>query len=295
MQEFNQEEQIENSVPEVQEQTDGIEILTKPTPNNPPWNSGMAFLVWFVSVGLILVLPSLFILPYLVSINTQLSDNPDLGKLILADPKAVAISLGATVFAHLLTIILAWFIVTRFNTYSFTKMLGWRWGGFKFWHGLVILVAVYAVALTLANLFGSQENEMTKILASSRMAVFMVAFLATFSAPLVEEVVYRGVLYSAFQRTFNPTIAVVIVTVLFAAVHVPQYIPDYATIISICFLSLIITLIRARTDNLLPCIVFHTIFNGIQSVLLILEPYISLPEELKTVPEKTALIIYFLS
>jgi membrane protease YdiL (CAAX protease family) len=295
VQEFNQEEQIENSVPELKEKTDGIEILTKPTPNNPPWNSGMAFLVWFVSVGLILILPSLFILPYLVSKDIPLSGNPDLGKLIFADPQAIAISLGATMFAHLLTIILAWFIVTRFKTYSFTEMLGWRWGGFKFWHGLVILVAVYAVALTLANLLGTQENEMTKILASSRAAVFMVAILATFSAPIVEEVVYRGVLYSAFQRTFNPSIAVVSVTVLFAAVHVPQYLPDYATIISICFLSLIITLIRAKTDNLLPCIVFHTVFNGIQSVLLILEPYIPLPENLKAVPEKTSFIIHFLS
>jgi membrane protease YdiL (CAAX protease family) len=43
----------------------------------------------------------------------------------------------------------------------------------------------------------------------------------------------------------------------------------------ICLLSLALTLIRARTGNLLPCIVLHTVFNGIQSLLLILQPYIN--------------------
>jgi hypothetical protein len=247
-----------------------------------------------LSVGLIFALPSLLILPYLLTKNIKLSDNAELGKSLISDPTAVAITLGGTMLAHLLTIVFAWFIVTRFNTYSFKEMLGWRWGGFKFWHGFVILIGIYAFALTLVNLLGAQENEMTRILQSSRNAVFMVAILATFSAPIVEEVVYRGVLYSAFQRTFNSTVAVIIVTTLFAAVHVPQYLPDYATIISICFVSLVITLIRVKTDNLLPCIIFHMVFNGIQSVLMILQPYLPLPETLEAVPEKVSFFIYIL-
>lgn len=292
MQEFNQENQTEYNAPELKENVETSIVEEKPSPNNPPWNSFFAFLLWFTSVGLIVVLPFLILLPYLISKNINLSDNAELGKALLSDPTAVAISLGGTILAHLLTIIFAWFIVTKYNKYSFTEMLGWRWGGFKFWHGFVILIGVYAFALTLVNLLGAQENEMTKILQSSRTAVFIVAFLATFSAPLVEEVVYRGVLYSAFQRTFNSTFAVIIVTTLFAAVHVPQYLPDYATIISICLLSLIITLIRVKTDNLLPCIIFHMAFNGIQSVLLILQPYLPLPEELQAIPEKAAFFVY---
>ncbi len=292
MQEFNQEKQIEQSAPESEKKVEASIIEEKPTPNNPPWNSFFAFLLWFTSVGLIAFVPSLIILAYLFSKNIKLSDNVELGKTLLSDPTAVVVGLSGTILAHLLTIVFAWFIVTKYNTYSFKEMLGWRWGGFKFWHGFVILIGVYAFALTMVNLLGAQENEMTRILQSSRTAVFMVAILATFSAPIVEEVVYRGVLYSAFQRTFNSTFAVIIVTTLFAAVHIPQYLPDYATIISICFVSLVITLIRVKTDNLLPCIIFHMFFNGIQSVLMILQPYLPLPESLEAVPEKSSLFVY---
>jgi membrane protease YdiL (CAAX protease family) len=103
--------------------------------------------------------------------------------------------------------------------------------------------------------------------------------MATFTAPIVEEVIYRGILYSAFQRALGSGIAIAAVTLLFALVHVPQYYPSYSTIGLLVLLSLILTLIRARTNNLWPCIVLHTIFNGFQSVLLILEPYMKSPDQ----------------
>jgi membrane protease YdiL (CAAX protease family) len=102
--------------------------------------------------------------------------------------------------------------------------------------------------------------------------VYIVAFVATFTAPFVEEVVYRGVLYSAFQRWLGVPGALIITTFLFALVHVPQYWPSYSTIFLLTLLSLILTTIRVKTGNLLPCIIFHTIFNGLQSISLIAEP-----------------------
>jgi len=35
-----------------------------------------------------------------------------------------------------------------------------------------------------------------------------------------------------------------------------------------------LTLVRVRAKSLLPCIILHTAINGIQSVYLILEPYL---------------------
>jgi len=37
-------------------------------------------------------------------------------------------------------------------------------------------------------------------------------------------------------------------------------------------------LLRARTGNLLPCIIFHFIFNGIQSLGLVLAPFLEKPD-----------------
>ena len=262
------------------------------SPNNPPFNSGFAFLLWFLSVLFIVVVPLFFVIPYLIKTGISVNDREAMQKAVTTDPNAVLFGLAGTILAHLLTIILAWAIITKFNKYSFREMLGWKWGGFKFWHGAAILVGVYAVALTLSNFFGSQDNEMLRILRSSPEAVYVVAFLATFTAPLVEEVVYRGVLYSALQRTFNVAAAVILVTVIFAVVHVPQYYPDFSTIISILLLSLVLTLIRVKTNNLLPCIIFHTVFNGIQSLLLILSPL--LPKSMDPLQEPTtSAILHF--
>ena len=262
------------------------------SPNNPPFNSGFAFLLWFSSVLFILVVPVFFVIPYLIYRGVSVNDQAAMQKAITDEPNAVLFGLGGTILAHLLTIILAWVIVTKFNRYSFREMLGWNWGGFKIWHGVVILIGVYAVALALSGLLGSSDNEMLKILRSSPQAVYLVAFLATFTAPIVEEVVYRGVLYSAFQRTFNVAAAVILVTLIFAIVHVPQYYPDFATITSILLLSLILTLIRVKTDNLLPCIIFHTVFNGIQSILLLMRPF--LPASMDPLQEPTVQTIIHL-
>jgi len=35
-----------------------------------------------------------------------------------------------------------------------------------------------------------------------------------------------------------------------------------------------LTSIRVWSGNLLPCIILHTLFNGLQSIILILEPYL---------------------
>ena len=249
-----------------------------PTPNNPPWNILVAIGIWILSVAFVLAIPMLFLAPYLLRQGFDFKDRERLRAFMFTDPTAVVLQLAPIILAHGLTLLIAWFVVTKFNTYSFRQTLGWTMNGFKVWHAVVITFGFYAVAIILASLFGDVENEFELLIKNSRYAVYLVAFFATFTAPLVEEVVYRGLLYSAFQRRFGEILAVVAVTLLFTAVHVPQYSvetnPDYATVISLLLLSLTLTVIRARTDNLLPCIVLHTIFNGIQSVMLLAEPYL---------------------
>lgn len=248
------------------------------SPNNPPWNSGVAFVFWIVSVIFIAVIPSLLIIPYILQQNIKFSEAERLKEMATTDPTAIVIAIAGTMLAHILTLILGWMIVTRMNKYPFFETLGWKWGGFRVWHAIALFFGVFMLAGTLSYFLGAPDNEMQKIIRSSRTAALAVAFLATLTAPLVEEVIYRGVLYSAFQRTFNKTNAVIFVTVIFASVHFLQYYPNYSVLISITLLSLIITLIRAKTDNLLPCFAFHTLINGIQSIAIVFAPY--LPESL---------------
>ncbi len=248
------------------------------SPNNPPWNSGIAFATWFSSLIFIIFVPALGIAIYIAAYRVNFSDSTTLVETLQNDPNAILANIISIIPAHLLTILLSWFVVTHLNKHSFFEMLGWKWGKFNglqtFVYMAGIVVGFFVLAYFLTKIFGDNDNQLTQILKSSNMAVYIIAFMATFTAPLVEEVVYRGILYSSFQRTFGVNLAVIIVTALFAGVHVPQYWGSPATIIMICLLSLVLTLIRVKTDNLLPCIVLHTILNGIQSFGLVVNTFV---------------------
>ncbi len=262
-------------------------IAHSPTPNDPPWTSVPALAVWIVSILFIIVVPTVLLLPYLALQDPPITDSRALMEFARTDPTAIILQIAAIIPAHLLTILVAWVVVTRGRRFSFLKMLGWEKGGFVWWHYVVILVAFFALAGVVGSYFPEQENELIRILQSSRSAIYIVAIVATITAPLVEEVVYRGVLYSAFQRALGIPAAFILVTVLFAIVHVPQYYPSYSTIFLLTVLSLTLTAIRVKSNNLLPCVILHTLFNGIQSVFLILRPEISVP----MLPDQAAAII----
>ena len=249
-----------------------------PTPNNPPWNSLVALATWIISVLFILLIPTLFLLPYLFTRNPPLLENEALVEFAKSDPTAVLLQILAILPAHLLTLLVAWLVVTKFRTFSFRKMLGWENGGIAWWYYPLILIGFLVIAASISQFFPEQDNELLRILRSSRTAVYIVAFLATFTAPIVEEVVYRGILYSAFQRSVGIPAAFTLVTFLFALVHVPQYYPSYSTIFLLVLLSVSLTALRVRSKNLLPCIILHTLFNGFQSVILLLEPLFDKPE-----------------
>lgn len=245
-----------------------------PTPNDPPWNVPVAIGTWIFSVLAILVAPMLVLIPYLMTQNTQVRGNPDLPAVLQSDPTAILLQVLAVLPAHAVTLLLAWLIVTKGGKYSFRQTLGWDWGGLRWWHYVLILAAFFVLAGVTGYFFPQQENDFTRILQSSRAAALAVAVIATFSAPLVEEVVYRGILYSAFQKAAGRWGGLALVTPIFAGVHIFQYYPSYSTIFLVTVLSFILTLIRAVSGNLLPAIVLHTIFNGLQSLYLLVEPYL---------------------
>ncbi len=244
------------------------------SPDNPPWNSLAAIGVWLASIAFIVIFPLIFVFFYLARQKVNFTDQAAIAEFIKSDTTAILLQIIAVIPAHIFTLILSWLVVTRLKKYSFRQTLGWRWNGFNIWTCLIVIGGFYVLSGVISYLIPEQDNELLRILRSSRNVVYVVAFLATFTAPFVEEVVYRGILYSAFQRSVGIPLAVLITTFLFALVHVPQYWGSPGTIFLICLLSLILTLIRVRTGNLLPCIALHTIFNGSQSLLLILQPYL---------------------
>ena len=230
-----------------------------------------AVLTWVGSVALLL-LPQILAIPYLISHYRGAQPTKE---VLFADKTFVLINVLGIVPSHALILFLAWGVVTRIGKISWKKALGWSWKPpFKLRESAVLAILLFIVAMVVIYNFGGQETDLERLLQSSRITALIIAVIAATSAPLVEEIVYRGILYSALQRAAGPLVAIIVVTSLFAGLHVLQYWPDKGAISAIALLSLALTVVRARTGRLLPCFVIHLVFNGIQSLIIILDPYV---------------------
>jgi membrane protease YdiL (CAAX protease family) len=232
----------------------------------------VAFLIWIASIGMLAIVPNICVLPYVLSRYRGVAVTQE---MLFADKTFVFLFVLGWLPAHLLTLALIWAVATRLGKRSIKEVFGWSWSpSFGLWRSSALAISLFIVTVLLVGFFGGQKTELDRILESSRAAAVTLAFIAVATAPLVEEMIYRGLLYSAFEKAIGQWGAVIVVASMFAGLHVVQYWPNAAAISSITMLSLVLTLIRARTGRLLPCFVVHLVFNGVQSVIILLEPYI---------------------
>lgn len=254
-------------------------------PSSPWLDLLWAFLIWGVSGAFLIALDGVLRLGFYL-----------LGQEI---PK-VEITRGVAIFTLVITLVLqlialgtSWLVVTRLGKKPFLQTLGWRWHPqFRWAHAVGLAVLMFGLAVGISKLLPHAETDMEKILKMGTSIRLLVVVLAVLVAPLVEEVVYRGVIYSGVERLWGKAAGVVVVTAIFALVHVPQYWGSVAAITAIVSLSLVLTLLRAWTGSLLPCVVMHLVYNGIQAGILIVAPDAALDAP----TEKTAmsLVSYWL-
>jgi membrane protease YdiL (CAAX protease family) len=258
----------------------------RPDPDNPPWGIWGALVLLGASFLLMIVVQTTLVVAYALHRGVPLAVEA-IADFTVKDARAIVIALVSLVLAHVLTLVVAWLLVTRAGRFPFLRTLGWEWrGGLTFWRSVGLAVGLWVVGFVILSYTGTPDNELERILRSSREAALITAFAATFTAPLVEEIVFRGMLYSALRRVAGAGWAVSVVFVLFALIHVPQYWPSYGVIVTILVLSFVLTMVRARTGRLLPCVVIHTVFNGIQSLGIVFAPYIErlYPEQAAPAP-----------
>lgn len=244
------------------------EITIQPSPL-PSRESGSkwldllwALIVWGVSGGFLLILDFVIRIAYWFVYRHA----PE----IQVTRGAVIASLVVTLIMHVVGFVAAWLVVTRIGRRPFWQSLGWGWiPQFKLVHAIVLAFLMIGVSVLLEQALPHKETDLEKFLKMGMAIRVMVAVLAVVTAPLIEEIVYRGVVYSSVEHLAGKKAAVTLVTLLFALVHVPQYWGSAAALTAILSLSLVLTLLRAWTGKLLPCVVTHLVYNGVQAVALL--------------------------
>jgi sodium transport system permease protein len=97
---------------------------------------------------------------------------------------------------------------------------------------------------------------------SSHELPFWLPFLAFAVTPAIcEELAFRGFILSGLQRTHRYRLAAVMSSIAFGIVHmIPQQ------VFNATLLGLVLAALALRSGSLIPGIIFHLIFNGLQVV-----------------------------
>ena len=282
-------------------------------PDNPPWvqpawlGTVKAFIMWIGSVACLLLVPLILVIPYVIyrAATTHQAAVNDL----LSDKTFLFLNVLGVIPAHIVTFGIAYLMVTNGRRFRFFKTVGFSWppslktfgfpgsGTWTNLKGVIICscigAALFGLGALITQLFPGEKTDLDLLIESSYAARVTTAFLAVVTAPLVEEVVYRGMLYPAANRILGPLPSIAIVSLLFAAVHVVQYKNNLAVIGVITLVSITLTTVRAFTHRLLPSFVIHLVFNGIQAVIFVLAPFLTRFQE--PTPAPTALLAFVLN
>ena len=92
-----------------------------------------------------------------------------------------------------------------------------------------------------------------------------LGFVALIAAPIVEEIVFRGILYPTIKQAGYPKLALWGTSILFSLTH-----HNAVAFLPLMFFAMILTLLYEETGNLLAPIIAHASFNTANFVLLLL-------------------------
>ncbi len=113
-----------------------------------------------------------------------------------------------------------------------------------------------------------QQSVQTLRLAASWTQRVAAGIVTIVVAPLGEEVLFRGILYPTIKQAGFRRLALWATSFAFAAIHL-----NAVTFVPLLVLSILLTLLYEKTNNLLAPITAHSAFNAIQFVLLYIQQY----------------------
>jgi membrane protease YdiL (CAAX protease family) len=243
-----------------------------PSAENPSWGIPESALLWLASYFAMLSSAVIAIVGFVFVAGWFEATIPG-GEDIMRHPPALVAGVLSSAVGHAITLLLAWVVVTDGGRQPFLEAIGWGWrNGIGMRHVLATFGLVYAVTIAIGVLVQEPDTPFKQMLETSYGVRIAVGVVAVLTAPIAEEVVYRGVLYPAFARRFGAIAGVVLVSGIFLLVHAEQYASAPAIMLPLGLLSVALTTLRAVSGSIMPSVVLHLLFNGVQVALLLFVP-----------------------
>jgi hypothetical protein len=175
---------------------------------------------------------------------------------------------GAQAAAYPVVLLFIFLLVRTRSQQSFGKAIEWNWPGI-FAPGFLLGGALLAVVIeSLSRYLPIPKSlPMDNYFRDATSAYMMAAFGITL-APLLEELLFRGLLYPLLRRWFGLVAAVVLTAVAFASIHGAQLGYAWAPVLSIFVVGVVFTVVRARMKSVATSFLMHCGYNSALFTLL---------------------------
>ena len=185
-----------------------IESQFRPAEKAPSsFSFGAGLGTWFISVALIFVVQIVAVLIYLTVVSVKNGQMPTTPEQMLTKGFAL-VAIGSTFIAHILTVLFCWLLITKRLHLPFLNAQGWNWHPkFRLMHAVILGGLMILLAIVCSQFLKHTETDMDKMLKLGTSIRILTVILAVFSAPFVEEFVYRGILYPGLENATRQQIA----------------------------------------------------------------------------------------
>jgi len=123
-----------------------------------------------------------------------------------------------------------------------------------------------SVLLISALLPSSGQTPLERLL-TSRSAILMFAVFGVAVAPVLEEIIFRGFLFKVLWEIGGSRAAILVTAALFALLHAGQLAGNWWSVILIFLVGCILSIVRHRSNSIIPSFVVHTSYNATLFVL----------------------------
>lgn len=225
-----------------------------------PWRAREAFLV--LGSGL-----SFLVLALIVTLGVVELQHAD----VRADTARALISTGVSSGLYLFLIWMVGILIVRPYHLQWRqlglKIVGWQWlAAVPFLYAVLIFADVLyyrgmVALLGPASTWPRQLNTATINATQQPLLEALIFISGVVLAPIVEEVLFRGVLYQALRRTMSVSGAALLSSIVFALMHVLW--GNAILFVPLVVMGLLLSLLFERCGSLVPGILVHACNNGI--------------------------------
>lgn len=139
--------------------------------------------------------------------------------------------------------------------------------------GFVVAIVSFtlnAIVVLLAGVEDPVEQQLLQDALAGGLPLALVALLAMVVAPLVEEVIFRGVLFRALADRINLPIGLVLSSAIFALIHIEVVLSQPFALVGLFTVGFLLALAYHLTGNLMVAVLGHAVFNAISLGLTVL-------------------------